>query len=128
MKERRLRRGDPFLEIAERIRSYLENEKPCLDNKFSITARSIALKAPQHHLLYCSNNILKIKFTDFRTRLRINYAKEMLRKGEETQLSIEGIFNKSGFSTRSSFYNAFNAATGFTPGDYIIENKHKQIS
>lgn len=121
-------REDPFIEMAERIKSYMENEKPYLINNFSITDLSIALKAPQHHLLYCFNNILKIKFTDFRTSLRINYAKEMLLKGEGAQLSIEGISNKSGFSSRSSFYNAFKAATGLTPGDYITEHNQKQIA
>ena len=42
--------GDPFIKMATRITSYLENEKPYLNNKFSFTDISIALKAPQHHL------------------------------------------------------------------------------
>ena len=113
---------DPFIEMAARISSYLENEKPYLNNKFSFTDISIALKAPQHHLLYCFNNILKIKFTDLRTNLRIEYAKEILIQGGATQLSMDGISAKAGFSSRSSFYTAFKLATGLTPGEFIINN------
>jgi AraC-like DNA-binding protein len=114
---------DPFLEMAANIKSYMENERPYLNTQFSITDLSIALKAPQHHLLFCFNNILKLKFTDFRTSLRIDYAKEILLNGEGSQLSIEGISAKSGFSSRSSFYNAFKASTGLTPGEYILEQR-----
>lgn len=114
---------DPFIEMAANIKSYMENERPYLNTQFSITDLSIALKAPQHHLLFCFNNILKLKFTDFRTSLRIDYAKEILLNGEGSQLSIEGISAKSGFSSRSSFYNAFKASTGLTPGEYILEQR-----
>ena len=114
---------DPFVEMAARIKSYMQNERPYLNAQFSITDLSIALKAPQHHLLFCFNNILKLKFTDFRTSLRIDYAKEILLNGEGSQLSIEGISAKSGFSSRSSFYNAFKASTGLTPGEYILEQR-----
>lgn len=119
---------DPFVNMAARITSYLENEKPYLNNKFSFTDISIALKAPQHHLLYCFNNILKVKFTDLRTSLRINYAKEILLNGEAEKLSMDGIFTKAGFSSRSSFYTAFKSATGFTPGEFITNFKSKQSS
>ncbi len=118
---------EPFNELALLIKNYMENEKPYLDTNFSITSLSNTLKAPQHHILYCFNNILKLKFTDFRTSLRIDYAKEILLKGEGTQLSMEGVSFKSGFSSRSSFYIAFKAATGFTPGEFILNHEGKPI-
>lgn len=119
---------EPFNELALLIKSYMVNEKPYLDTNFSITSLSNTLKAPQHHILYCFNNILKLKFTDFRTSLRIDYAKELLLKGEGTKLSMEGVSFKSGFSSRSSFYIAFKAATGFTPGDFILNHEGKPIA
>jgi len=115
---------DPFNELALLIKTYMENEEPYLDNDFSITTLSSKLKAPQHHILYCFNNILKIKFTDFRTNLRIEYAKQILLSGEATHLSIEGISLESGFSSRSSFYIAFKAATGFTPGEFVLNQEN----
>ncbi len=119
---------DPFIKLAASITNYLENEKPYLNNKFSFTDLSIALKAPQHHLLYCFNNILKIKFTDLRTNLRIDYAKEILINGEAEKLSMDGISNKVGFSSRSTFYTAFKSATGFTPKEFILNLKSMQTS
>ena len=119
---------EPFNELALLIKTYMENEKPYLDNNFSITSLSNTLKAPQHHILYCFNNILKIKFTDYRTNLRIEYAKEILLNGEAAQLSMEGISLKSGFSSRSSFYIAFKAATGLTPGEFIANQEGKSTA
>ena len=112
-------KDNSFNELALLIKTYMENEKPYLDNNFSITNLSIALKVPQHHILYCFKSILKIKFTDYRNHLRVEYAKEILLKGEAAHLSMEGISLKSGFSSRSSFYIAFKAATGLTPGEFI---------
>jgi AraC-like DNA-binding protein len=79
-------------------------------------------------LLYCFNNILKIKFTDLRTNLRIDYAKEILINGEAEKLSMDGISNKAGFSSRSTFYTAFKSVTGSTPKEFILNLKSRQTS
>ena len=62
---------------------------------------------------------LNIKFTTLRTQLRIKYAIKLLNSGQADELSMDGIGKKSGFSTRSNFYNAFKTETGLTPSEYV---------
>lgn len=111
--------NDPFNEVAESIVHYLNTEKPYLNPEFDISDLSIKLQIPQHHIAYCFTSILDIKFTSYRTKLRVNYAKEMLKKGATESLSIDGIGTQSGFSSRSSFYASFKTETGLTPSQYL---------
>lgn len=110
---------DPFNALAQQIQEYLEQGKPYLNPDFSLSNISIDLKVPQHHLSYCFNNILKIKFTKLRNQLRIAHAKELLLNGSADDFSIDGIGRESGFASRSHFYSAFKSETGFTPNEFL---------
>jgi AraC-like DNA-binding protein len=67
---------------------------------------------------------MNVKFTTLRTQLRIKYATNLLDSGQADELSMDGIGKKSGFSTRSNFYNAFKIETGMTPSEYL-ESKNQ---
>lgn len=110
---------DPFQELAQRIMAYLKKQKPYLNPDFSITDLSIALKVPQHHISYCFNSILKIKFTLIKTQLRVEHAQKLLKKGSAQDLSMDGIGKESGFASRSTFYDAFKSQTGLTPTEFL---------
>jgi YesN/AraC family two-component response regulator len=60
-------------------------------------------------------------FIERRTFLRIETAKNMLI---ETDLSIDDIINKIGFSNKSGFYKKFLEATGMMPSDFRKNNKN----
>jgi len=51
----------------------------------------------------------------------VEHAKKLLENGEYRLNSIDGIGTKSGFKSRSAFYEAFKAETGMTPNQYIKE-------
>jgi AraC-like DNA-binding protein len=122
--EVRLPQDDPFYELVDKINIYLTNEKPYLNPDFTINELAIALKVPVHHVSYCLNTLMNVKFTSLRTQLRIQYATNLLDSGQGDELSMDGIGKKSGFSTRSNFYNAFKTETGLTPSEYL-ERKNK---
>lgn len=111
--------NDPFASVAKAIIEYLEKEKPFVNPDFSIDDLSKSLDIQKHHIYYCFNNILQIKFTTLRTRMRIDYAKEILLKGELSSMSMEGIWSKAGFSSRTNFFVSFKEETGLTPVEYI---------
>jgi AraC-like DNA-binding protein len=117
--EVRLPQDDPFYELVDKINIYLTNEKPYLNLDFTINELAIALKVPVHHVSYCLNTLMNVKFTSLRTQLRIQYATNLLDSGQGDELSMDGIGKKSGFSTRSNFYNAFKTETGLTPSEYL---------
>ncbi len=110
---------DPFKDLAEQILKHLEKKKPYLHPNFSLSDLAQALKVPQHHVSYCFNAIIKTKFTELKTQLRVAHAKALLQKGASSELSIDGIGRESGFASRSNFYSAFKAETGLTPNEYL---------
>lgn len=117
--EVQLPKDDPFYELVDKINAYLTKEEPFLNPDFTINELAVALKVPVHHLSYCLNTLMNVKFTTLRTQLRIQYAAKLLDSGQADDLSMDGIGKKSGFSTRSNFYNAFKTETGMTPSEYL---------
>ncbi len=122
--EVQLLQDDPFFDLVEKINDYLQKEAPYINPEFSINELAASLKVPVHHVSYCLNTLMNIKFTTLRTQLRIKYATNLLDAGQADDLSMDGIGKKSGFSTRSNFYNAFKTETGMTPSEYL-ENKNQ---
>lgn len=120
---------NPFNELAERIQIYLEKEKPYLAPSFSVGDMAIALQVHQNHISYCFNSILKIKFITLKNQLRVAHAIELLVNPEYSNLTIEAIAQKSGFTSRSNFYSIFKTEMGITPNDYLkMESKDKASS
>lgn len=115
-------------ELANLIQYYLITEKPFVDPKFSINDLAKQLDVPKHHLYYCFNSILKTKFTTLRSQIRVDYAKEFLLNGELEQLSMEGIWPKTGFSSRTNFFVTFKEITGYTPSEFLKVNSKKQYT
>lgn len=110
---------DPFMEVSKKILAYLKNEKPYLDPTFNMDTISERLKIPKHHIYYCFGNIIKMKFSKVRNRLRVDYAKKLLVEDKIQNLKLEAIGFESGFSSRSHFFATFKEETGMTPSEYI---------
>jgi len=122
--EVQLQQDDPFFDLVAKINDYLDKEEPYVHPNFTINELAVVLKVPVHHVSYCLNTLMNVKFTSLRTQLRIQYAAKLLDSGQADELSMDGIGKKSGFSTRSNFYNAFKTETGMTPSEYL-ERKNK---
>ena len=111
--------SDPLAETAQIIVDYIKQEKPYLYPEFDIEDIAERLDIPKHHIIYCFTIILQKKFTTYRSTVRIEHAKELLKAGTADTLSIDGIGTQSGFSSRSGFYATFKAETGMTPSQYL---------
>ena len=117
---------NPFLKLSEKIQDYFDNEKPYLNPDFSIAQISLKMNVPQNHVLYCINSIFNTKFSKLKTKLRVEQTKIFLQESVHSNITIDGIAQLAGFSSRSSFYNAFKEETGITPSDYlksVLDNK-----
>ena len=90
----------------------------------SLGRLAIAIKVPLHHLSYYFNDIIKIKFTDWRNDLRIAYAINLMNSASIDNITLEAIAEQSGFTSRSTFIRAFKNNTTFTPSDYIMQLKN----
>jgi AraC-like DNA-binding protein len=110
---------DPFLKLSERIQVYFDTEKPYLNQNFSVAQIALKMDVPQNHVLYCINSIFKTKFSQLKTKSRVEQTKIFLQESIHSNITIDGISQLAGFSSRSSFYVAFKEETGITPSDYL---------
>ncbi len=110
---------DPFFDLSESIKIYLEKERPYLDADFSISDIALAMRVPQNHVSYCVNTLMQTKFSTLKADLRIQYATELFSGKLKESYTIEGIAQQAGFKTRASFYGAFKEKTGMTPTEFI---------
>lgn len=113
------------MDMAETIMQFIKNEQPYLNTKFNISNLSEKLAIPKHHIYYCFSNIIHKKFTEVRTEYRIEYAKNLLLGEEINHLSMEGIWTKSGFASKTIFFTSFKEKTGITPIEFIKVNAKK---
>jgi AraC-like DNA-binding protein len=105
--------------------NYIEQSKPYLNTKFSIDDIAEKLNIPKHHVGYCFNNIINIKFTTLRTDYRIDHAKRLLLSSKVDVMTVEGIGLESGFASKSSFFSVFKETTGLSPYDFMKQNKNQ---
>ncbi len=117
--------NNPLSETADRILNYFEQSKSYLNTKFSIDTVAKELNIPKHHVGYCFTNIIKIKFTTFRTDYRIAHAKRLLLSSQVDILTMEGIGLESGFASKSSFFSVFKESTGLTPFDFMKQHENQ---
>jgi len=114
---------DPLKPIADRITLFINTEKPYLSEDFNIDDIADRLDIPKHHVYYCFSNFFDKKFTKLRTELRVQHAKELLLTDEINISSLEGIWTKSGFSSKTSFFTSFKEETGLTPKEYLHQKR-----
>jgi AraC-like DNA-binding protein len=106
------------LEIEEELPSYLLT-LPFTKKDFSLAQMSFDLKIPERALSLYFNTVIGITFSQWRKKIRIDYAIELLNAGESKKITIEAISTKAGFASRSKFIDAFKEQVGITPSAYI---------
>jgi AraC-like DNA-binding protein len=113
-------------QLAKRLMSIINNENLYLSPDFSLDTLAQRLDVPKHRLYPCFNTVLKKKFSELRTELRINYVKNLLLSEEFNAVSMEGIWTKAGFASKTNFFTTFKEETGFTPLEFIKLKKYKK--
>ena len=109
-------------EDLDRIIKYLDTKKPYLQANFSVHDVSRELNIPHLRVSNSFNKQLNTTFPEYRNKLRIEYAVNLLKDNAHFQMSIEGIAIQSGFKNKTTFYSAFRAVHQMTPTDWISKN------
>lgn len=107
-----------ILKIKEQLQACIEKEL-YLDADFRLNSILIISGIPSHHLSYYFNSVLKISFSDWRNKLRINHAIQLLHQGELKQQTLEAVALKSGFTNQTTFIRAFKLCAMKTPSQYV---------
>jgi AraC-like DNA-binding protein len=114
--------GLHFPDIDRQMEKVVHHSKSYLEPDFSIYKLSVEVGIPVHHLRYYFNKS-GLTFTNFKNKLRINYAITILSSSEHNRFSIEGVGQKAGFTSSASFYTEFKKETGLTPAEYAKSQK-----
>ncbi len=113
-------------DYLDKIRMLLEiwkNEHRFLnaDSSTHIMSREIGL--PLHHVTYFFNQISNEKYIDWRNRLRVEYAIDLINRQKGYNKTIEVLGKECGFKSYSAFFQSFKQITGKLPKEYIREIK-----
>jgi AraC-like DNA-binding protein len=103
------------------ILDFVKKEENLQNPDFSIADICKALTIKHEDVNYCFNTVLNIKFITLKKELRVDLAKKELISGKLLSHSMEGIWTKCGFSSKTNFFVAFKEVTGLTPLEFSKE-------
>lgn len=110
---------DECRQIYERLLTYVEKEKPYINPDLKITDLAQAVGCSSHALSQVFNLYLHKNYYDFINEYRIEEFKHLAGDPQYTKYTLTALSEKSGFSSRASFFRSFKKATGLTPNEYI---------
>lgn len=114
---------DNFTSEITKIEEYFFNKHPYLMPNVTIGHISVALGISIRELSYIINNYYNMRFTDYINAHRIKHITLNIgSKGLDTY-TLESIAKQSGFSSKSSFYRAFNKIHNCPPSEYFQKLK-----
>lgn len=114
--ERSIIKGLDIGLLESRLNDLMEHEKLYRDERLNLEKCAGELHISSHQLSEFINKNLKVSFTTFVNQYRVNEAKDLLLG--ENRLSVLSVAYSVGFNSKSSFYEAFNKETGFSPSDF----------
>ncbi len=113
------------LEIAV-LNSYFSETNAFLQPNLTISEVAVATGIPVRELSYLINSYYKKRFSDYLNEMRLAHFLTQVDASTLDNFTIESIAFSSGFSSRSSFYRAFNRFYGCTPSEYLRGNVAKE--
>lgn len=106
-----------FADLGKRFKTYMKEERPYLSKDFSLGDAALALNVPQHHLTLCLREVFDDSFTGLRNIYRVKYARKILTDPAFSHKTIDAISDEAGFTSRTSFYKAFDRQFGISPSE-----------
>lgn len=85
---------------------------------FSISDLANKLNIPKSHLTYLFKYHSTISFSDFKKRVRIKYALELLEKDYLKTNTFDSLAREIGFASYNTFFTSFKEIVGVTPHEY----------
>ena len=105
--------------ICDKLFSYIESEKPYTNSDLKIVDISQAIHCSSHSLSYIFNQYLTKNYYDFINEYRVKEFQRLISDENYSKYTLSALAEKSGFSSRASFFRSFKKLTGITPNEYI---------
>lgn len=103
-------------QLLQSLSGLMQEEKLYLNQKIKLADVAHSIASTPHELSQVINDRLGISFNQYINEYRIKAACQLLQ--ESDHLTVEGIGQEVGFSSRSAFYTAFKTVMRQTPGQY----------
>lgn len=100
----------------EELNVLMDTEKPYINQKLKLDDLAAQSGLSKHSLSKLLNEEYRYGFAQYVKEFRVKEAKQLIHTRNE--LSLEGIGFEAGFSSKSSFFDAFKKITNSTPSEY----------
>ena len=105
------------------LREIIQKQELFLDPKLSLRRLAIQANLNEKELSRLVNKCADVNFYVFINKFRVERFKHLVQSKKHLDMTIRGLAEESGFSSKSAFYSAFKSIEGTTPSEYI--GKHK---
>ena len=103
----------------KKLEKYFQTQKTYLQPNLAISQVAVETQIPNRDLSYIINNYYQKRFNDYLNEMRLTHFLSKIDANTLDNLTIEAIAFDSGFSSKTSFYRAFNRFYGCTPSEYL---------
>jgi AraC-like DNA-binding protein len=108
-----------MVKTANLILDYLKKEENLATPNLGVTTLCTALGLTKEEVDYCFAVVLKTKISEIKKQLRVELAMNELKNGKLVDYSMEGIWTKAGFTSKTNFFVSFKEVAGVTPVEYL---------
>jgi len=112
-----------YIEKIKLALNYWVEENKFLEVESSIYSISKDINFPFHHITYFFNQVNDEKYIDWRNKLRVEYAINLIKNKKGFHQTIESLGKESGFKSNSAFIRCFKQLTNKLPNEYIKDLK-----
>jgi AraC-like DNA-binding protein len=102
----------------DKLLSYMETNKPFLDNGLTISDLSAKTGISRHHITQVLNEKYKRNFFTFINEYRVKEVMERFSDPKFNNYTILAIALDAGFNSKTTFNSFFKIQTGLTPSEY----------
>lgn len=108
-----------IMDKLAQLNQYMLSQQPYLRPRLSLADVSVATQIPPYLLSAMLNRVLGLDFRDYVNAHRVRHLCQLLESHQYGHLTLEGISTQAGFSSKATFYRAFQKHTGVTPAQYL---------
>ena len=101
----------------------LKESKAYLNQNFNLTACARELDMPSHHISYFLEQQYGLSFEEYKSTLRIEHVKKLIKEGYLENNTIEALAEEFGYASGTSFNQTFKSHVGVRPIEYAISLK-----
>ncbi len=101
-----------------RLTAYIEEKKPYLDEKLTLTKLAADLGATRNQLSSAINNRSGSNFFTFINGYRVDEVKRLISDPKNREFTILSLAFQAGFASKSTFHEMFKKIAGMTPTEY----------